>query len=123
MLGSKKLLMIFDTRRSMEEVAGLAFMLNHFIKVRPWTTSEANRSRRVWLKGIGRPLHAWSRENMARIGRIWGPVIYVEDTQDQQYSAFKVMVDIGLGPNIQAMLKVIVEGEEFLIYVKETSGD
>ncbi|MED6155436.1 hypothetical protein PIB30_005287 [Stylosanthes scabra] len=46
MLGSMKLLMIFDSIQNIEEALNSCFLLNHFLEVRRWTRHEANWSRR-----------------------------------------------------------------------------
>ncbi|MED6218538.1 hypothetical protein PIB30_027464 [Stylosanthes scabra] len=88
-----------------------------------WCPSSSNNSRRVWIEHIGLPLHAWSRANIEKIAGVWGPTIYIDDKWFQQYCAIRILVDSGLGTTIQAKLPVIIDGMEFLVYVKETSVD
>ncbi|MED6224891.1 hypothetical protein PIB30_088507 [Stylosanthes scabra] len=92
MLGSMKLLMVFNSVESMEEAFNSPQLWNHFLEVRKWSSGEANSSRRAWIEVIGLLLHGWSEENIRRIGE---------------------------GPMIQALVDVFIEGEAFRILVRE----
>ncbi|MED6221067.1 hypothetical protein PIB30_050911 [Stylosanthes scabra] len=122
LVGIMKAMMTFDTEANMEAALNSSFLLNHFVEVRKWSLREASRSRKAWLNVYGFPLHAWTKENMEKVGRVWGAVIKVEDNEESQFSYFKVLVDTGFCPLIQARLNVDVESEEFLLFVTEAGS-
>ncbi|MED6150381.1 hypothetical protein PIB30_071725 [Stylosanthes scabra] len=122
MMDSIKLLMTFDTVANMEEAEKSCYLFNHFIEVRRWTTGEVNRVRRKWLEVTGLPTHGWMRENMMKIGEVWGKVILIQDDNGKHFNSFRVLVDSNVGPGIQALASIVIEGECFQIFVKEV-GD
>ncbi|MED6208833.1 hypothetical protein PIB30_048864 [Stylosanthes scabra] len=121
-MGSMKLLMTFDTVANMEEAEKSCYLFNHFIEVRRRTTGEVNRVRRKWLEVTGLPAHGWMQENMMKIGEVWGKVILIQDDNGKHFNSFRVLVDSNVGPGIQDLASVVIEGECFQIFVKEV-GD
>ncbi|MED6107465.1 hypothetical protein PIB30_014316 [Stylosanthes scabra] len=81
-MGSMKLLLVFDTTQNMEEALDSEDMKNYFLEVRKWSSGEANRTRKVCLEVIGLPIHGWSKENMAKIGEVWGRLLKVEEEEE-----------------------------------------
>ncbi|MED6152538.1 hypothetical protein PIB30_093019 [Stylosanthes scabra] len=118
-MGSQKLVLIFESKQGMEEAAESSFLLNRFMDVGRCTTGEANRSRRKWLEVFGLSVHAWCKNNMRKVVEVWGLAISLEEKEEEHFNSFKVLVDAGTGPTIQARLTVAINGEEFSIFVKE----
>ncbi|MED6120175.1 hypothetical protein PIB30_018574 [Stylosanthes scabra] len=111
MMGSMKMLMIFDSKQNMEEALNSYFLLNHFLEVRIWTKHEANQTRRCWIEVTGLPIQGWTMENMTKIGETWGRVIRVEDDEGGHYNAFRVLLESNTGPNIQAFIDKMIQEE------------
>ncbi|MED6179443.1 hypothetical protein PIB30_001207 [Stylosanthes scabra] len=119
MIGPMKMLLVFDSEEHMMEACESPNMLNHFIDVRPWSKGETNRLRRCWIEVVGLPVHGWLVDNMCKIGEVWGRVIEVVGGSENQFSSFKVLIDVGVGPMIQAFADVLIEEETFRIFVRE----
>ncbi|MED6188354.1 hypothetical protein PIB30_085154 [Stylosanthes scabra] len=119
MMGSMKMLITFDTKQNMEEALNSCFLLNQFLEVRRWTKDETNRLRRCWIEVIGVPIHGWSKENMMKIGEVWGRVLKVEEDEGGHYNSFRVLVESYTGPNIQAFADMMLDEE---VVSKETQG-
>ncbi|MED6157564.1 hypothetical protein PIB30_024262 [Stylosanthes scabra] len=59
---------------------------------------------------------------MERIGNVWGIVIQVDVGKDDYFNAFRVLVNAKLSTTIQAYLTVTIEGEDFLVMVREVGS-
>ncbi|MED6132390.1 hypothetical protein PIB30_018592 [Stylosanthes scabra] len=92
MMGSMKMLLVFDSKQNMEEALGSSYLLNHFLDIRRWTKGEVNNTRRSWIEVLGLPCHGWAKSNMEKIGE---------------------------GPTIQAFADVVLEGEACRIFVRD----
>ncbi|MED6125319.1 hypothetical protein PIB30_067359 [Stylosanthes scabra] len=99
MLGSMKVIMKFDSNRSLEEAYKSPILHNRFIEIRKWSPGATNGTRRIWIEVTGLPLHGWITENMTKVGSVWGK-----------------------GPMIQAFEDVEIDGEVFRILVREVGS-
>ncbi|MED6159137.1 hypothetical protein PIB30_039562 [Stylosanthes scabra] len=68
------------------------------------------------------PLHAWMLENMHKVGQVWGNVLRVSETDEGQFSHFKVLVNTNAGPVIKTWATIEVNNAQFLIFIKEEGG-
>ncbi|MED6106000.1 hypothetical protein PIB30_000786 [Stylosanthes scabra] len=64
LLGSMKMMMVFDTIQNLEATLEANILAKHFLEVRRWSCAEANRTRECWIEVSRLPLHGWTRENM-----------------------------------------------------------
>ncbi|MED6128026.1 hypothetical protein PIB30_093660 [Stylosanthes scabra] len=108
MMGAMKILIIFDSCQSLEAAIDSEWWDQHFIEVRKWSSKEVCRTRKVWLEITDR--------------NVWGRVLQLEEEEGEHYSAFKVLVEANAGPAIRAFATVVVDDEEFTIFVKEEGG-
>ncbi|MED6156823.1 hypothetical protein PIB30_017983 [Stylosanthes scabra] len=116
MMGSRKMVMVFETAQNIEEVEITQELRNHFTEIRKWSPSDVVESRRTWVEVIGLPLHAWGKEDMLKIGGIRGSVIRVDE---MDFNSFHMLIDTSLGPLIQARLAIEVEGVGYVLFIKE----
>ncbi|MED6144194.1 hypothetical protein PIB30_013308 [Stylosanthes scabra] len=71
---------------------------------------------------IGLPIHGWSVENMLKIGEVWRRVIESENVDGSHYNSFWMLVETNTGPMVQAYVDVVIDGDTFRVFVRET-GD
>ncbi|MED6138653.1 hypothetical protein PIB30_076464 [Stylosanthes scabra] len=93
-----------------------------FLEVRRWTKGETDRSRKFWLEITGLPIHGWSEANMRKIGEVWGRVLGIEMEEGGHYSSFRVLVVANSSPRIRTFATVVIENENFIIFVNEEGG-
>ncbi|MED6225438.1 hypothetical protein PIB30_093734 [Stylosanthes scabra] len=122
MMGSIKALMIFDSAQSMQSALQLDSLRKHLLEVRRWSIGEVNRSRKLWLEIIGLLIHGWTRDNMLKIGNVWGRVLEVEEAEETHYSFFRVLVAANASPAIRAWATIVIDNKNFDIFVKEDGG-
>ena len=74
-------LITFYTKEDMEAslTLGADFMMNYFSTVRQWFDDVQCKTRTVWEECFGLPPHAWSKDNLKKIGGIWGIVVGMDD--------------------------------------------
>ncbi|MED6107801.1 hypothetical protein PIB30_017502 [Stylosanthes scabra] len=113
MMGSMKLLLVFDSEEHMMEACKSPNIWKYFLAVRSWTKGESNRLRRCWIEVVGLPLHEWTNENMRKIGEVWGRVIKVVRDDVSQFSSFKMLVDVNVGPMIQSFADIVIDEDTF----------
>ncbi|MED6193143.1 hypothetical protein PIB30_016237 [Stylosanthes scabra] len=65
------------------------------------------------------PIHGWTKENMKRIGRVWGQVVQIEEEEGGHYNYFRVQIIANISPTIRALASVEIGGEIFSIFVNE----
>ncbi|MED6219590.1 hypothetical protein PIB30_037124 [Stylosanthes scabra] len=70
MLGAMTVMMVFDSTQNMDKMMESNTLAKHFLKIRKWTSGEANRTRECWIEVSGLPLHGWTKENMLKIGNV-----------------------------------------------------
>ncbi|MED6120835.1 hypothetical protein PIB30_024711 [Stylosanthes scabra] len=63
------------------------------------------------------------RRKMMKIGEVWGRVMRVQEGEGGHFNSFWVLVDSNVAPMIQAMATMVIEGESFLIVIREVGGD
>ena len=82
-----------------------------FDEVRPWTSEEVCQTRRVWIECFGIPLHAWSLENLKKIGEQWGTVVGFDNETEQQltFSSAKILLDTCCFQFIKGFINVHVK--------------
>ncbi|MED6216983.1 hypothetical protein PIB30_013197 [Stylosanthes scabra] len=119
MMGSWKVIMVFNSVEAMVEAEQSTPLRNQFMDVRRWSPGETNGLRRFWLEFIGLPANSWTIQNMERIGNVWGTVLKIDDGNEEHFNAFRILVDAKFSPIIQAVLTVVIEGGEYLVTVKE----
>ena len=80
---------------------------------------------RVWLECMGSPPHAQSKENIRKIGEIWGNVICFDNKTSKglAFNSAKILVDSCIFQYIQQWIVCLVDGKAFDVYVKEVSFD
>ncbi|QHN94180.1 uncharacterized protein LOC110264411 [Arachis ipaensis] len=100
------------------------FLLNYFGEIRRWTVGEMNRSRKVWIEMFGIPFHAWCEENAHKIAAVWGTVLKVEESSMERHNldSIKALVDTSWGLPINDRVMLVVDGDKFKIFIKETWG-
>ncbi|MED6147389.1 hypothetical protein PIB30_043605 [Stylosanthes scabra] len=122
LMGSFKMLLIFDEVNNMIKALNSSFLLNYFGEIRKWSEYEVNRSRETWIEVFGLPLHAWCEENIHKIASVWGTVIKVEDMsmKKSNLNSVRALVDTSTVLPINNKVTMEVERVKYLIYVKET---
>ncbi|MED6136970.1 hypothetical protein PIB30_060688 [Stylosanthes scabra] len=78
--------------------------------------------RKLWLKILWIPAHAWSKENVAMVGNVRGNVIVVAEADLAHFNSMKVLIEAEVAPNIRARMHIEVGGEHYLVMVKEIGG-
>ncbi|GJW55709.1 RNA-directed DNA polymerase, eukaryota [Tanacetum coccineum] len=79
----------------------------------------ASEERVVWVDIEGVPLHAWSRETFARIGKKWGETLSIEDTSDFSFGRKRLCIITKHLVSIFESFKVKVKGKVFMVRAKE----
>ncbi|GJR39911.1 RNA-directed DNA polymerase, eukaryota, partial [Tanacetum coccineum] len=79
----------------------------------------ASEERVVWVDIEGVPLHAWSRETFARIGKKWGETLSIEDTSDFSFGRKRLCIITKHPVSIFESFKVKVKGKVFMVRAKE----
>ncbi|MED6221808.1 hypothetical protein PIB30_058257 [Stylosanthes scabra] len=119
MMGSRKIVMKFESIEKMVEAEKSESLLAHFMEVRRWTPKDVNRSRRIWLEVYGLPANAWTSQNMMRIGGVWGSVLRVDEGVGGHFNAFRVLVEANFAPAVQAFVTVKLDGQAYEVMVKD----
>ncbi|MED6133154.1 hypothetical protein PIB30_025968 [Stylosanthes scabra] len=110
MMGNMKVFLVFDSVQSMDVALASDLLRKHFLEIRRWLSGEANRTRLCWIGITGLLIHGWSKENMIKIGAVWGRVVEIEDEKRGHLSAFKVEIVAIAGPTIRALENVVIAG-------------
>ncbi|MED6208171.1 hypothetical protein PIB30_042624 [Stylosanthes scabra] len=119
MIGPMKVLLIFDTPQEAEKALDSEKLKRHFLELRWATIGEANWNRKYWIMVTGLPMHGWTKDNMEKIGRVWGRVIQIEEEICGHYNFFRVQIVANIGPSICALAAVVIGEETFNIFIKE----
>ncbi|MED6207800.1 hypothetical protein PIB30_038993 [Stylosanthes scabra] len=119
MPGAMKVMMVFDSTQNMDKMMESNTLAKHFLEIRKWTSGEANRTKECWIEVSRLPLHGWTRENMLKIGNVWGKAMDIEEMAEGHYSYFRVLVVTNIGPRIWAMANIVIKEETFSIFIRE----
>ncbi|MED6138935.1 hypothetical protein PIB30_079208 [Stylosanthes scabra] len=120
MIGPMKVLLVFRTPEEGEEALAAETMQSLFLELRWCATREANRNQKCWLMVTGLPIHGWTRDNMDRIGRVWGRVIQIEEEEGGHHNFFRVQIVANIGPSICALASVNTNDEDNEVLAVET---
>ena len=122
-LGAYKALIVFESKQSMEEQLSKCNqeLSKFFEDVRIWCEEEWCQTRRVWIECFGIPIHAWSNENIKKIGEEWGAVVCLDELTEagKSFSTARMLIDTCLWQNIQGWVYFSIDGKGYDVYVKE----
>nr|GEW12529.1 RNA-directed DNA polymerase, eukaryota [Tanacetum cinerariifolium] len=73
----------------------------------------------VWVDIEGIPLKFWSQATFAKIDKIWGEVMDIEETLGSTFARKRLCIKTSLATNILETFKVIFKGKVYLVRAKE----
>lgn len=96
-----------------------------FAEFRMWSDEDWSQTRRIWLECYGVPPHAWSYDNIKRIGEEWGTVVCLDNTtkEGKSFSVARILIDTCVWLYIHGWVFLSVEGKGYDVFVKEVGKE
>ncbi|MCH86156.1 hypothetical protein A2U01_0007010, partial [Trifolium medium] len=94
-----------------------------FRDIRPWTTREADRSRLVWLRVYGIPVHAWNVDFFSKLSNKYGAFINEDDGTLKMITmdVAQIMIRTVEQKVIDELVEVDINNEIFQLRIIEDS--
>lgn len=117
-----KMLLFFNNENDISNALDESSKLwNTFDDLRRWTEGEYFNDRLVWIECFGLHPKGWSLNNVRKIGENWGPVLYVDQSQDelQCLSYARMLVQTKAQNRIDVRIRVLFDIGSCDVWVKE----
>ena len=113
-MGACKTLVTFDLKDSLEEALaiGMDLLLTYFQDVGKWNKYVWCQTRRIWLECYGIPPHAWTKENIMKIGEEWGKVVCLDKITEEMKSlnVKRILIDTCIWQFISGWIYLSIGG-------------
>ncbi|KAK9033174.1 hypothetical protein V6N11_018211 [Hibiscus sabdariffa] len=124
-LSGSRVLLIFQDIQVRTRVIELPALDNWFESVMVWSPRACKLNRRVWLTMYGIPVDAWVDRTFENIASLWGNFVRIDgETSDAvSFERALVLIETDWLCNIDEVIDLEVEGENFEVRVVETDMD
>ena len=79
-LGKFSFLLTMESKEAKEKLKldGQGCLSQWFSSINDWMEEDVCQSRRIWLEIVGIPIQLWNQQNIRKIAKNWGDVVFVE---------------------------------------------
>ena len=97
--------------------------MNHWLtEKKQWDRNFLSIDRIVWVDIEGLPIRAWSKTAFRQVVAKWGSVVQLDDMLGEDLYKNRVCMITSYQDIISESMKVKVDGEIFILQVKEAPG-
>ncbi|CAH1415487.1 unnamed protein product [Lactuca virosa] len=87
-----------------------------------WVYISFVSERAIWLELVGLPCCAWNDVAVKKLASMWGDVCFIEEDRDAPLAVKRVCIKTGKPSLIHDMIKVVAQGVEYGVVVREISN-
>ncbi|GKE66540.1 RNA-directed DNA polymerase, eukaryota [Tanacetum coccineum] len=93
-----------------------------FSVVQPWRSDVKVDERVLWIDVEGVPLVAWTNKTFIKIAKMWGDMLFSEDSEDNNLWRKRLCVVTKVEDFIMESFKIIIKGKVYTVRAREIIG-